>query len=105
MPHLSAISNRIRRRPVSSFHGGTTVGGDAFVPLAYLDTDGTLAANSDSKVATQAAAKTYVDSGIDMTPTADVNIPAHHSVVVNRRYAVASGKKLTLASGAILRIL
>ena len=30
-------------------------------PLSYLDTDGTLAANSDSKIATQKAIKTYVD--------------------------------------------
>lgn len=27
MPHLSAVSNRIRRRPVSSFHGGQQIGG------------------------------------------------------------------------------
>ncbi len=34
------------------------------VPISYLDTDGTLAANSDSKVATQKAVKTYVDSQV-----------------------------------------
>lgn len=32
---------------------------DTFVPQTYLDTDGTLAANSDSRVATQKATKTY----------------------------------------------
>lgn len=32
------------------------------IPLSYLDTDGTLAANSDSKVATQKATKTYADT-------------------------------------------
>lgn len=32
------------------------------LPMSYLDTDGTLAANSDSKVASQKATKTYVDS-------------------------------------------
>lgn len=32
------------------------------IPLSYLDTDGTLAANSDTKVATQKAVKTYADS-------------------------------------------
>jgi hypothetical protein len=34
------------------------------IPLSYLDTDGTLAANSDSKVATQKATKTYVNSAV-----------------------------------------
>lgn len=34
------------------------------VPLTYLDTDGTLAANSDTKVATQKAAKTYADTKV-----------------------------------------
>jgi hypothetical protein len=32
------------------------------LPLSYLDTDGTLAANSDSKVASQKAVKTYADA-------------------------------------------
>lgn len=35
---------------------------DTMVPLTYLDTDGTLAANSDTKVATQKATKTYADA-------------------------------------------
>jgi hypothetical protein len=35
-----------------------------YVPLSYLDTDTTLAANSDAKVATQKATKTYVDAAI-----------------------------------------
>lgn len=34
----------------------------ALIPLSYLDTDGTLAANSDSRIATQKATKTYVDT-------------------------------------------
>lgn len=33
---------------------------DAKIPTSYLDTDGTLAANSDVKIATQKAVKTYV---------------------------------------------
>lgn len=37
--------------------GGTP----AFLPSSYLDTDGTLAANSDVKIATQKAVKTYAD--------------------------------------------
>lgn len=32
------------------------------MPLSYLDTDGTLAGNSDAKVASQKATKTYVDA-------------------------------------------
>lgn len=35
------------------------------LPLSYLDTDGTLATNSDEKVASQKAVKTYVDSGLE----------------------------------------
>lgn len=35
---------------------------DAQIPTSYLDTDGTLAANSDTKVATQKAVKTYADT-------------------------------------------
>lgn len=34
------------------------------IPSSYLDTDGTLAANSDSKIATQKATKTYVDAAV-----------------------------------------
>jgi hypothetical protein len=34
------------------------------IPTSYLDTDGTLAANSDSKIATQKAVKTYVDLAV-----------------------------------------
>lgn len=37
---------------------------EALMPLSYLDTDGTLAANSDTKVASQKAVKTYVDNAI-----------------------------------------
>lgn len=34
------------------------------LPTSYLDTDGTLAANSDVKIATQKAVKTYSDNGV-----------------------------------------
>jgi hypothetical protein len=37
---------------------------DAMIPTSYLDTDGTLAANSDSKIASQKATKTYVDTKV-----------------------------------------
>ena len=35
-----------------------------YIPLSYLDTDGTLTANSDAKVASQKATKTYVDGKV-----------------------------------------
>lgn len=35
-----------------------------YIPLTYLDTDGTLAANSDTKIASQKAAKTYIDGKV-----------------------------------------
>lgn len=41
------------------------------IPLTYLDTDGTLAANSDTKIATQKATKTYADAiGATVLPAA-----------------------------------
>jgi hypothetical protein len=41
----------------------------AQLPASYLDTDGTLAANSDVKVASQKAAKTYADTKLSKTGT------------------------------------
>lgn len=41
------------------------------IPLSYLDTDGTLAANSDTKIATQKATKTYVDAEAAARAAAD----------------------------------
>lgn len=38
------------------------------IPMSYLDTDGTLAANSDVKVASQKAVKTYVTTSIAAIP-------------------------------------
>lgn len=38
------------------------------IPVGYLDTDGNLAANSDTKVASQKATKTYSDTKIAKTP-------------------------------------
>jgi hypothetical protein len=37
---------------------------DAKIPTTYLDTDGSLTANSDTKVATQKATKTYADTKV-----------------------------------------
>lgn len=46
----------------SGASSGTNTGDAASIPASYLDTDGTLAANSDAKVASQKAVKTYVDA-------------------------------------------
>lgn len=42
---------------------------DARIPTSYLDTDGTFAADSDTKLATQKAVKTYVDSQTGINDT------------------------------------
>lgn len=56
MPHLSAVSNRIRRRPVSSFNRGQQNGGGEFIDL-------TTTAN------TWTEQQTFVD--VDITLTED----------------------------------
>jgi hypothetical protein len=38
--------------------------GGPFIPSSYLDTDGTMAANSDTKIASQKAARTYIAAQI-----------------------------------------
>lgn len=43
----------------------------SLIPTSYLDTDGTLAANSDSKLATQKATKTYADTKLTNSMTTD----------------------------------
>lgn len=51
--------------PISGYMPGA-------LPAAYMDTDGTLAANSDAKIASQKALKTYVDNvaaGLDIKPS------------------------------------
>ena len=58
----------------------------AAIPSAYLDTDGTLAGNSDTKVATQKAVKTY----------ADALIAANQAMVF--KGTVGTGGTLTIAA-------
>lgn len=48
----------MRIKPTTSSDSSNTI------PITYLDTDGTLAANSDTKVPSQKAAKTYVDTSL-----------------------------------------
>jgi hypothetical protein len=55
-------SSPIVPTPTTDYQASTKkYGDDTFVPKSYLDTDITLAANSDTKVATQKAVKAYVD--------------------------------------------
>jgi hypothetical protein len=47
----------------------------ASIPISYLDTDATLAANSDTRVATQKALKTYIDAvAAGLTPKLPVRL-------------------------------
>jgi hypothetical protein len=39
-----------------------------------------------------------------MAPAVDETITAGYSALVNRKYTIASGKKLTIGSGSIFRI-
>lgn len=65
---------------------------DAQVPASYLDTDGTLAANSDTKVATQKATKTYADTKVKRDPqAADATFMASLSWAARFRASDLSG--------------
>ena len=59
------------------------------LPLSYLDTDETLAANSDEKVASQKAIKTYVDNGLTRVSTTTV---AFNAVAATTLYTTPTGK-------------
>lgn len=63
----------------------------ASIPLSYLDTDGTLAANSDSKVATQKATKTYAD-----------NVSSNASVIAKLLTGFSAGAGTVSAVDSIL---
>ncbi|HRY60250.1 MAG TPA: tail fiber domain-containing protein, partial [Patescibacteria group bacterium] len=58
---ITSISNRALTNADVGLGNVTNV---AQLPASYLDTDGTLATNSDTKVASQKATKTYVDTGL-----------------------------------------
>ena len=66
---------------------------------ADLDTDGTLAANSDTRVASQKATKTYVDTNIEInTETAKTTPVSADIALIEDSAATWARKKVTLAN-------
>jgi hypothetical protein len=69
------------------------------VALNSTDTDGTLAANSDSKIATQKATKTYADTKISKSTAGEVNAltekttPVDNDIVLIEDSAASYAKK------------
>ncbi len=92
---ISGASNTVTDIPLTSLAAG------------ILDTDGTLAANSDSKLASQKAVKTYVDARLDAVDafqykgvidcSANPNYPAASA---GHTYKVSVAGKIGGASGA-----
>lgn len=78
-------------------------------PLSYLDTDVALAANSDTKVATQKAVKAYADSLLDannayvykgvIDASTNPNYPAANA---GHTYKISVGGRIGGASGAVV---
>jgi hypothetical protein len=67
------------------------------LPMSYLDTDGTLAANSDVKVASQKATKTYVDTAVAAASGSQVKVSAADttSEYLNASLTVSNGTNST----------
>jgi len=86
---------------------GTNTGDSSSIPIGYLDTDGTLAGNSDVKVSSQKAVKTYVDNlalGLVAKPSAHT---ATTTVLPSNIYNNGSsgvGATLTAVSIGVLTI-
>lgn len=70
------------------------------IETSVLDTDTTLAANSDSKVATQKAVKAYVDANSVLTVSSEFTDGATHSLTTtaNQRVVVFATGQLHTAS-------
>jgi hypothetical protein len=56
------------------------------MPLSYLDTDGTLTANSDTKVASQKATKTYADTKLSAGANSLYLTPANPTNLTNNAF-------------------
>jgi hypothetical protein len=83
--------------------------GVAAVPLTYLDTDGTLAANSDTKLASQKAVKTFVNNAVtgllDLKGTTDCSAnPNYPSASKGDYYVVTVAGKIGGASGTSVAV-
>jgi hypothetical protein len=82
---------------------------DAKIPTSYLDTDVTLAANSDSKIATQKAVKAYVDASVtgllDLKGSTDCSTnPNYPSALKGDAYYVTVAGKIGGASGKTVEV-
>jgi hypothetical protein len=80
-----------------------------YVPLSYLDTDGTLAANSDSKIASQKAVRTYVASKLvgmfDLRGSTDCSAnPNYPAASKGDTYVVTVAGKIGGASGTSVNV-
>ena len=73
--------------------GLSNVTNDAQIPMSYLDTDGTLAADSDAKVASQKAVKTYADTKV--TANAPITGATHTKVTYDINGLVTAGSDAT----------
>ncbi len=77
---------------------------DAKIPTTYLDTDGTLAANSDVKLATQKAVKTFVENAVtgllEFKGATDTSAnPNYPAALKGDAYVVSVAGKIGGASG------
>lgn len=64
------------------------------IETSVLDTDTTLAANSDSKVATQKAVKAYVDANVSVPISSEITASTSHSLTTT-----ANQKVVVIAKG------
>lgn len=74
---------------------GTFDGAD-YIPSSYLDTDGTLAANSDAKIPSQKAVKTFVTAAVN----GDVQLQGGTDCSANPNYPAASKGDLYYVTAA-----
>ena len=82
--------------------GLSNVTNTAQIPISYLDTDGALAANSDSKVASQKAVKSYVDEHASSAVVSDTlpigTIVEWASDIMPANYLLCDGQAVSRAT-------
>ncbi|MHA1401171.1 MAG: hypothetical protein ACTSQE_12550 [Candidatus Heimdallarchaeaceae archaeon] len=74
------VSEPVRMNITAEMWAAIEASASTGIPLTYLDTDGTLAANSDTKLATQKATKTYVDAEISTLDSEKVGTTGNESI-------------------------